>query len=265
MLHLAVIIIIIASTAWIAAQSHSKLSSLHSHLTRLLQKRPAQPFRLLDLPLEIRNQIYTHHFSPPSTTFHQKTSPTAILTLNQQIRTEASQTLSHLIFTLDIAGTADVRGLVRPFPGLPCPLSLALAHKPIVRLRISMPWLVEGCQSYGSKQRRANLTSFTQNITSVCGSLAKARALRRIEVRFDERTDSRFEASRQRMVHLLRPLTVVRRANPKVVVEMPGGCVVSSEELAEVQGGRVWFGGGWWGESRRLNGMCVRENFLRIL
>ena len=41
--------------------------------------------------------------------------------------------------------------------------------------------------------------------------------------------------AKYRMLDLLRPLRMIRRENPEVVVEMPDGCPVSTAELAARQ------------------------------
>ena len=46
--------------------------------------------------------------------------------------------------------------------------------------------------------------------------------------------------AKHRIPSLLRPLKVVRRENPEIVVEMPEDCPISTAELAKQQEGMPW-------------------------
>ena len=76
------------------------------------------------------------------------------------------------------------------------------------------------------------------NVETVCTSLTGLPNLRRVKVLFVMQSPHSLRTrapAKHRIRILLRPLKLLRRANPDIVVEMPAYCPISTAELAELQ------------------------------
>lgn len=120
-----VVLAIFAFKTWIAEQvlaTLEALSHLCGYIARLFHK---QPFRFLDLPPEIRNMVYDHHFTLYRTRWYQQRArqvamlPDAILGVNRQVYEEASHVLySDSCFGFKIGGKASVHRDEKQFAGV---------------------------------------------------------------------------------------------------------------------------------------------------
>ncbi len=117
-------------------------------------------------------------------------------------------------------------------------LSHVLRHMSTIHLEIRWP---DPAWHYWSKQFEKYVPYFMDleaNVETVCTSLAELPNLRRVKILFVMETpySSRTRApAKHRIRDLLTPLKLLRRANPDIVIELPGYCPISTAELAELQ------------------------------
>lgn len=234
---------------WIHAQVPAivrALTHLHTNTINLFKHPQREPFPFLDLPPELRNLVYTHHFTLYRTPHYQRLAqetvmlPDALLAVNRQIYEEASHVLySASAGIIRIAGRPNVHGAGRPLGGRLRTLPHALQHMNTVHLEILWSQLggsdsVEDC----------SIGELTNNINTACASLAQLPHLRRICIRFFVKGGARpltpFLPERRLVLGVLSPLMLVRRARPGVVLEMPDYWSGLRAELVE--------GGVGWGE-----------------
>ncbi|KAF6222409.1 hypothetical protein HO133_001495 [Letharia lupina] len=236
------------------------LTRLHVYIVHLLE-RPS--FRFLDLPPEIRKLVYHHHFTLYRTSWYYRKFrqtpmlPDAILNVNRQVYEEASHALySEVVFVIRTTGTPNVHGDRTPFAGVTRAIPHVVKHVATIHLEIQCPRSGRHGRSGKDEGRGRSVTALKTNIKTVCASLAKLPNLRTIDITFlaeDSSGSLRPRApAKFRIPVLLRPLKLVRRANPDIVVQMPDYCPISTAELAEQQRECPW-GSDYWAE---LNEDC---------
>ena len=248
------------------------LASIHAHphlpayLVHLFA-RP-QPFRFMDLPPELRNMVYAHLSDRYWITWTRvirrqrgAVLADAFLYLNKQVHREAMHVLvpranGELRIKVcamqneDAHSQESILRITDSFHKAMQKRWAILLHVRTIHLDIcwlDYDWLDwSGWGSGGS----LGVDMLKLDIEMVCVLwLAKMPNLRTIKIGLlGGQTDANgwvpFFPARDRIPGLLRPLKVVRRRNPGVVVEMPEGCPISTAELAELQQGRMTSDGG---------------------
>ena len=206
--------------------------------------RQKKPFRFLDLPAEMRNLVYDHHFKEPSyrgfwlqSKARGAARPSnAILHINRQVYGEASHVLySKLIFIAQIAGTAKENGDEGPFSQKLRKIPNVLQHVTIIHLEIYWSHAVWRCQA-SKLQWERKLADRMHRIDEVLMTSARLPNLRTIKIFFllEEASHPLTERSpaRYQIEILLWGLARLQRRRPEIVVELPEDCPMSSTELA---------------------------------
>ena len=202
-----------------------------------------QPFRFLDLPPEVRNIVYYHHFTRYRAEYWnirrgKKMLPDAILNVNRQIYEEAAHVLySKTSISIIVRNVANLHGNKRPFVGVIRRAPRALEHVSTVHLEIRWPGSDLNDKSKKHDRYGRSVKDLQANTMTVCNSLAKLPNLRTIKVHFfEEKYPGSWKPhllARNRIVGLLKPLRVMRYANPGIVIEMPQDCSISIARLTE--------------------------------
>lgn len=215
------------------------LTHLHAHITRLFERKP---FPFLDLPPEIRTIVYHHHFTRYRTPGYLKQFremamlPDAILNVNRQVYEEASHALySGFYFVARIPSMADPRGQ----EGSLRRKQHVLRHMKITVLEIRWPKFGWYASPETGERHGRSVMELKAKIETTCALLARFPNLRTVKIFFlmEEflHPPRRLSPAKHRLPGLLRPLKLLRRANPGIVVVMPQGCPVTTAELAEQQ------------------------------
>lgn len=245
-----------------------RLPALPACLMRLFNRSPAQPFRFLDLPPELRNMIYEHlsdrywitrdQVTRRQITRRQKRAirADAFLSINKQIYAEAMHILvprSPEVFSITVHA-AEIQDT--PTVSHLDVLNLAIAqlqrqwhillHLRTIHLKIF--WMNHDILVWSKNGPKDSLSVkvLKKEIQMVCEfGLAKMPNLRTIQISFlcGPRISSPWVPlcpPKHRIPGLLRPLKVVWRENPGVVVELPEDCPISSAELAQHRGYTRW-------------------------
>ena len=240
------VLILIAFGTWVGVRRLAVIEAftrLYAYIVRLFEK---QPFRFLDLPPEIRELVYRHHFALYwSSRYRQRFQdtamlPDAILGVNRQIYEEAAHVLySKEIILIKIISLKRLNCGERPFGGDVFQVPHILRHVKTVILRICWPHLVWYRWPETGVRHGCSVTALKENMKTTCAALATLPNLRTIRINFAVEVSShhseRRSPAKDCIPSLLRPLKLIRRANPDVVVEMPDYCPISTAELAEQQ------------------------------
>ena len=244
-LHFAVLTFVAFGT-WIGARVLAAIKALTRLYAYIMPHFIEPPFRFLDLPPEVRNLVYHHHFTLYRTPEYQKKLremtmlPDAILNVNRQVYEEASHALySRFFFLITVTGTKIAHGHESYFAGLVPKISHVLRHMATIHLKIRWP----GSDWHGSPERDEthdpSFVDLKASVKMVCTSLAQLPNLRTIKIHFAVEESSHssrtLSPAKYRIPSLLRPLKLLRRANPEIVVELPDYCPISTAELAEQQ------------------------------
>lgn len=225
------------------------LLCLYTHIMRLFEK--PHPFRFLDLPPEIRNLVYHHHFTLYRNPLYPKQLrkmamlPDAILGVNRQVYEEASHSLySGFSFVIRITDGANEQDQKKSFAGPVRKMPHILRHMTTIDIVVYWPSFDWSFPSGKSEVRDRSLMDLETSIETVCTSLAKVPKSRTIRFHFlvegSSRSPRPLSPAKHRVLDLLRPLKAVRRANPGVVVKMPHYCSISTAELVEEQQEDHW-------------------------
>ena len=239
------------------------VTAIQEATSRVLFRRPAsiirlfigwlqqvrQPFRLMDLPPELRNAVYGHLADEYWAAWrrNEKRPPHAWLRVNKQVYQEAMRVLYkdvHCIFEINAEFNLAQcypkvvvvhRGEKRTFAGLMRRHWRALGHTHTVWLNIDLPhqtrtnWFDPGFKFIILEIR----------IATVCAwYLVKMPALRTVRVFFFGKKYGAWGLRAplcppvQHIPGLLGPLTLVKRENPGVVMQVPGYHPVSTAMLS---------------------------------
>ena len=240
-----VILAIFVFAFWSVLQILAPIKALTVFYADPSQPSQKQPFRFLDLPPEVRNIVYDHHFARYRTEYWnirrgKKTPPDAILNVNRQVYEEAAHALySKTSISIIIRNVASLHGDKRPFAGVIRRAPNALEYVPTVHLEIRWPGsgLSNKCKKHDRHGR--SFKELQANTMTVCDALAKLPNLRTIKVHFfEEKSPGSWKPrlqARGRIVGYLKPLRVIRYANPGIVIEMPQDCPISTAGLAKQQ------------------------------
>ena len=205
------------------------LSPWYRSIMRPRPRVPKNVFRFLDLPPEIRVMVYDFYFAPHRKDWYRKPveqiplHPGAIFKVNQQIHQEASHALySKLSPVVIIDGTVNVwsgrnsygRSLQRSAHVLEYMHDICL----------DLQWPCYYCQ--GDDLQCQYAIQLETNIAAVCTLLAEMPNLQTARIFC-------LGVPQHQMSSLLRPLMIVRRANPRLTLEVPYDCPVTAEELAK--------------------------------
>ncbi len=209
---------------------------------RLFRKKEP-PFRLLDLPRELREEIYWHVlpsyiFRPERSGQFKPPQPINILYTSHQIWEEATYTLylrKRLVF---VVGERVWRS--DPWKNPPTYRAALLLdrmwrHKTLlanvrnVALEIDWPEWSWYCPSPGKHERFGGMKVFLANLETLCLAIQYLPQMHTLTIDWQRRPPT------YRIPVLLRPLKVIRRSRPEVVVEMPVDSPISSAKLAEQQ------------------------------
>ena len=140
---------------------------------------------------------------------------------------------------IKIAYKKSVYSVQRPIAVKLQQMSHVLIRMRVIRLEIRWPdysWLA---WSEAGGRRGHPIRQLKENVETVCAYFAGMPNLQTVKISFLTEEDwpgwSPLRTAKYRMLDLLRPLRMIRRENPEVVVEMPDGCPVSTAELATRQ------------------------------
>lgn len=169
--------------------------------------------------------------------------PDAILNVNRQVYEEAAHVLySRTSISIIVRNVGNLYGDRRPFTGVIRSAPHALEHVPTVHLEIRWPGVYNKFKNYDCYGR--SVRELQANTMTVCNSLAKLPNLRTIKVHFfEEKSPGSWKPrldAKGRLVGVLKPLRVMRYANPGIVIEMPQNLQISTASLAK-QGRRCPF------------------------
>ena len=186
-------------------------------------------FRFLDLPPEIRVMVYDVYFARHRKDWYRKPieqilmHPGAIFKVNKLIRQEASHALySNMSPVVIIAGTVNVWGGRGSYGQLMQKSAHVLKYMHDICLEFRGP-----CQHCHDKPLHSQYArQLETNIAAVCTLLAEMPNLQTARIFF-------VGIPQSQMVSVLKPLMIVRRANPRVVLEVPWESPVKAEGLAE--------------------------------
>ena len=237
-------------------------------LMRLFGRSPPQPFRFMDLPPEVRIKIYEYlsdrywitrdQVTRRQITWRQKWAlrADAFLSINKQIYAEAMHVhipRSPNVFSITVHA-AEIQDL-------PTVSHLEILSKAIAQLRrqwhillylrtihLKIFWKNHDILEWSGNRHTDSLSvkALKKEIEMVCVfGFAKMPNLQTIRISFfcGPRISAPWVAlcpPRHRISGLLRPLKVVWRENPRVVVELPEDCPISSAELAQQRRDTPW-------------------------
>lgn len=216
----------IALVTWIGARILTAINAITRIYTDIKRCFENKPFRFLDLPPELRNIIYEHHFALYRTpeyrdNFRNKAMlPDAILGVSRQIYEEASHVLYHNIeFTFNITDGTKVNG--ETFARM-VPIHV-LRHTNSVILEFYWPRSDLHDSFDKAEMRVQSFKDLKANIETACTALAGMPDLRAMRITFIVPGPSlslkSLSLRKYLLRSLLRPLEQIRRANPELVVE----------------------------------------------
>ena len=236
------------------------LPRLPAYLMRLFGRPRTQHFRFLDLPPELRNMVYHHLCEDYWRAWRRKKSmlPDGFLYLNKQVYGEAMHVLyTDAIFSLRIFSKDDQnRGLLGGRGEALARIMERHWHL-IIHMHtfhLHIYWCNDGwLDSSDGYTQSLNVRKLKKDIEMVCTTwLVKMPNLRTILIDFIGEYRHPYpwvppldvwvprSPPRHRILGLLRPLKLVRRRKPGIVVLMPEGCPISTAQLAEQQGDITW-------------------------
>lgn len=140
---------------------------------------------------------------------------------------------------IKITYTKSVYSVERPIAVKLQQMSHVLIRMRVIRLEIRWPDCSWRAWSEEGGRRGYPIRQLKENVETVCAYFAGMPNLQTVKISFLTEEDwpgwSPLSTAKYRMLDLLRPLRMIRRENPEVVVEMPDGCPVSTAELATRQ------------------------------